>query len=396
MPQSSPMAPHAPAAPDDPLAGRRVLVVDDSRAVCVLLEELLGAHGADVVVANTFESALARHADGAPYDLVLLDLILPGAAGDGLALLERMRAVDVDSAIVMLTGAGGVTSAIDAVRKGADGYMEKSQLDVSAGGEAFVYALARAMQLRAGVRAHRELEAMRTDFYSMVTHDLRNPTGSVLAVLRLLLAEKAGPLAQPQRDLLAIALRSGEKLRALIDDVLDFAKIEAGSLALERRPEDLGALARAVAALAAPQARVRGQALTVDVPAVPVLADVDAERVEQVLDNLLSNALKYTPDGGAVWVQVAEEGGTAVLRVRDTGPGIAPARAHLLFAKYQRAAGTTTRGIVGTGLGLVIVKEVVAAHGGTITVDSTGVAGEGATFTVRFPLAAPALADVAA
>jgi signal transduction histidine kinase len=105
-----------------------------------------------------------------------------------------------------------------------------------------------------------------------------------------------------------------------------------------------------------------------------------------VLDNLISNAVKYTPDAGRITVQLRSEAGQAVLRVSDTGQGIPPTELSALFTKYHRLPGEATRGIHGTGLGLLIVKEIVEAHGGSVSAASEGIPGRGATFTVRIPL----------
>jgi two-component system sensor histidine kinase VicK len=114
---------------------------------------------------------------------------------------------------------------------------------------------------------------------------------------------------------------------------------------------------------------------------------VDPKRLEQVLDNLVSNAVKYTPDGGSIEVSLEADAARAVFRVRDDGKGIPPEQQPLLFARYQRVHGEATRGIQGTGLGLLIVKEIAEAHGGTVCVASEGVPGRGTVFTVTIPLA---------
>jgi signal transduction histidine kinase len=118
------------------------------------------------------------------------------------------------------------------------------------------------------------------------------------------------------------------------------------------------------------------------------MAWADAERMKQVFDNLLSNAVKYTPEGGQISVRLSEDpqSGQAVFRVRDTGRGIPRDQLPALFTKYHRVPGQATRGIRGTGLGLLIVKEIVEAHGGNVQVESEGIPGKGTTFTIRIPL----------
>jgi signal transduction histidine kinase len=171
----------------------------------------------------------------------------------------------------------------------------------------------------------------------------------------------------------------------LISNYLDFAKIDAGYLRLDRQPSDLAALVRRAAATAEPQAGVKRQELRVHAPEGELIATVDAEKLEQALENLLSNAVKYTPDGGTIDLSLASSDGRARFTVRDSGVGIEPDLIPSLFAKYQRLPGRAARMAGGTGLGLLIAREIVEAHGGTIGVTSTGVAGEGTTFEIEIP-----------
>jgi signal transduction histidine kinase len=363
---------------------RRVLTVDDSRAVRIFLSEVLASHGAWVDEAGTGEEALRLCGEGKGYDLILLDLHLPDT--DGIEVLRRIREDDDTTPVVMLTGSGGIQTATAAVRQGADGYIEKQHLDISGDEGSFLYALGQAVEHRAGHVAQRQLQEMKADFYSMVTHDLRNPAGNVWGAVRMLLSGKAGPLNPQQEQLLSLAHSSAGKLVGLIDDYLDFAAIDAGFLRLDVRDAELAEVVRASARQAGPQAVVRRQTLRVVLPDEPVPARVDPARLEQVLDNLLSNAVKYTPDGGTIEVALEADAERAVFRVRDDGNGIAPDQQSALFARYQRVPGEATRGIRGTGLGLLIVKEIVEGHGGTVRVESDGVPGRGTTFTVTIPL----------
>ena len=365
---------------------KRVLTVDDSRAVRVYLQDILSRHGASVLEASTGGEALALMDGGGGFDLVLLDLNLPDS--DGIEVLERIRATDETVPVVMITGAGGIQSATSAMRQGADGYIEKQHF-TQGDDDAFLYALQQAVEHRAGLVAQRQLQETKAEFYSMVTHDLRNPAGSVSGVLKLLLSGKAGPLTPKQEQLLTIARSSADKLAGLIDDYLDYATIDAGYLRLERREVDLRGVARHAADQNGPQAGLKQITIRLDLPRQPVTAHADAERIGQVLDNLLSNAVKYTPEGGWITLSLAEEDGSAVMRVRDTGIGIAPDQLPRLFLPFGRVPGESTRGIRGTGLGLVIVKEIAEAHGGSVVAESAGVAGRGTTFTVRIPLDPP-------
>jgi signal transduction histidine kinase len=360
--------------------------VDDSATIRAFLRNLLRGRGATVEEAATGQETLALWTAGKKYDLIILDLLLPDA--DGIQLLQRLRQTNDESAVVMLTGMGGIKSAIAAVQKGADGYIEKQDLSVGGDATEFFYALEQAMERRDGIVAQKQLQQVKADFYSMVTHDLRNPTGVITLSVSMMLEEEAGPLTADQREYLNLIRSSAERLTSLINDYLDYAKIDAGYLRLEPGETDLCDIVRAAVHLTELQARARQQTLIVDLPLQPLMAWADAERMKQVFDNLLSNAVKYTPEGGQISVRLSEDpqSGQAVFRVRDTGRGIPRDQLPALFTKYHRVPGQATRGIRGTGLGLLIVKEIVEAHGGNVQVESEGIPGKGTTFTIRIPL----------
>jgi signal transduction histidine kinase len=366
------------------LEGKRILTVDDSRAVRHegLAEE--GAHGAEVEEAASGQEALAVLAAGARFDLIVIDLILPDLSG--IDLVQRLRAADDASTIVMLSGAGDIATAMSAVREGADGFLEKRTLDATSDSVEFYYGLEQAFHHRQGIAAQRQVEQLKADFYSMVTHDLRSPAGSIAMALRMVLSGRGGPLTDRQRELLELADRAVSKLLGLVSDYLDFAKLDAGYFRPERRAADLAEIARASGREAEAQAGAKRQTLRLRLPDGPVPAHVDPSRLEHLLDNLLSNAIKYTPEGGRIELALEAAGGAARYRVRDTGQGISPAELPALFTKYHRVPGEATRGIAGVGLGLLIVKEIVEAHGGTVRAASTGVPGEGTTFLVELPL----------
>lgn len=238
-----------------------------------------------------------------------------------------------------------------------------------------------------------EMEAIRADFYAKVTHDLRSPTGAIMTCIELLTDEEYGygSLTTEQCELLDISRRMADKLLHLINGYLDFAKIEAGYLRLNKDEVELRGLVESSTYLFSFQCAKKEQTLKIDLPDEPVTAVADAERLQQVLDNLISNAVKYTSAGGQITVRLYREGEEAVISVKDTGPGIPAKDLPALFTKYHRVPGTTTHNIQGFGLGLFIVKEIVEAHHGLVLAESDGIPGHGSTFTVRIPLKAEEL-----
>ncbi len=361
---------------------KRILTIDDSSTIRTLLTNVLGNEGAEVEEAGDGKTALAMIASGKKYDLVLLDLLLPDT--NGIEILKRLREDNDEMAVVILTGLGGVKSAIAASQMGADGYFEKQDLS---GGDfsEFFYALARAFERRGGIVAQKQLQQVRTDFYSMVAHDLRSPISTLIVGFEMLLGPGGESFTAEQREILELSQMTGKKLLHLVNDYLDFAKIDAGYLKIEPADTDLNALVKESIQLTRLQAVARHQELVVTLPAEPLRAQVDADRFKQVLENLLSNAIKYTPEGGRITVELKAKGGEAEFRVIDTGKGLTPEQTPSLFSKYHRVPGEATRGISGTGLGLLIVKEIVQAHGGEVSAESAGVK-KGATFIVSVPL----------
>jgi len=369
------------------LVGKHILSVDDSSTIRKYLRNILSPYGVKVAEAASGDEALDILKSEHDFDMVILDLQMPGM--NGIEVLEALRTFNTDITVVVLTGQGDIRSASLAVKAGADGYIEKHYLPQMDHHDDLFYALGQSLDHRAGIVAQRQLEELKADFYSMVTHDLRNPAGTILMAIDVLLEETFGPLNAKQMQLLEMTKKSSDKLLGLVSDYLDFAKIDAGFLRLDRSDTDLKEVINEVVEMSQLQAQAKKHTLTADLPEKPLMAFVDGERLQQVLENLLSNAIKYTPDGGAINVSLKQDKGDAIIAVQDNGPGVPKDQLPALFAKYYRVPGKETKAIKGTGLGLVIVKEIVEGHGGVITAESEGVPGKGTTFTVRLPLESP-------
>jgi CheY-like chemotaxis protein/two-component sensor histidine kinase len=215
-----------------------------------------------------------------------------------------------------------------------------------------------------------------------MSHEIRTPLNGVLGMAQ---AMDADDLPQHQRERLRIIRRSGEALLALLNDVLDLSKIEAGKVELETGAIDFEVMGRELEASFQALCAAKDIYLKVDVePSASGRWTGDPTRVRQVLSNLIGNAVKFT-DRGSVEVAIRHGGQGVSIVVRDTGPGIEPERLGRLFQKFVQADATTTRRYGGTGLGLSICRELCELMGGDIGVEST--LGEGSTFTVQLPLA---------
>ena len=235
-----------------------------------------------------------------------------------------------------------------------------------------------------------ELDRLKSRFFANISHELRTPLTLMIAPLTDVLADERG-LAHWTRRAIEGPLQSARRLGELVDQILRLSRLEAGDARLDPRPEDLGALLRARVRAFAPVAASRRIVLEVDAPSESVVVRLDPEAMATVVDNLLSNALKYTPEGGRVRATLVlddatPDGAHAVLAVEDTGPGIPPEALPHVFERFYRAADGEPGGATpsaGTGIGLDLAHELVLLHEGTIDVESE--VGGGTVFTVRLP-----------
>jgi signal transduction histidine kinase len=237
----------------------------------------------------------------------------------------------------------------------------------------------------------REVDRMKDEFVSLVSHELRTPLTSIRGYVELLTDE--GALTADQQRFLNVVDRNSQRLLALVGDLLFLAQIDAGEFTLECEEVDLAKIVHESVEACRPLAESRDVELAEQIGSVlPLMGD--RARLAQVLDNLVSNALKFTPSGGRVRVALKAAGDRALLEVADTGVGIAAPEQPRLFERFFRSSAAKENAIPGTGLGLTITKAIVERHGGTIALDSAE--NEGTTVSVELPIEAPADVDVGA
>ena len=368
----------------------RILLVEDNPGDARLLREQLREASLHFDLTHVDRLSEARESvarDGA--DIVLLDLSLPD--GHGLETVRSMLEAAPEVPIIVLTGLDDETTAVQAVQAGAQDFLVKGQVEGGGLARAIRYArerkwldLERVRLLASEREARATAEAAvrgRDEVLRVVAHDLGNSMSAVLVTSTLLLrtlpegaeGEKARRRVENIRSLV-------EQMQRLRQDLLDVAMLEAGQMTLEKGPSGPGTLIEQSLERYAPVAEERSIELTSSVaPDLPrVMAD--ESRLLQVVANLLTNALKFTPPGGKIVLGAEPDRDGVRFFVRDTGPGIPPENLPRLFDRFW----TTKQGNpFGAGLGLAIAKGIVEAHGGRMWVEST--AGEGSVFAFTIP-----------
>lgn len=300
----------------------------------------------------------------------------------GRAPAEEVHSRDDCPAVEALTSGESVTESHDVIWR-RDGTSFPAQLQVRPLVDGLevkgaVVTVTDMTEIRAAEEALRRAVRARDQVVAVVSHDLRNPLGSVTGAAELLMELELPPEEEARQ--LDIIQRAARRMDRLVDDLLDAARIEAGGLKVEPRPEPVEPLVRAAVELLAPAAEAEGLQLRLRSGDELPLVRADRSRVEQVLANLVENAIKFSEPGGRIEVDVTAADGDVRIGVIDTGPGIAPEDVERLFDRFWQGGDGATRG---SGLGLAIAKGIVDAHGGRIWVESRP--GEGSTFYFTLP-----------
>ena len=395
-----------------------VLVVDDTPDNLALMSGLL-TDEYRVKVASSGEKALRIASSEAPPDLILLDIMMPGL--DGYAVCERLKGQPktANIPVIFLTAKSDMEDEKRGLELGAVDYITKpisppivmarvrNHLSLKAmtdslrdQNEYLEREVARRMCEQMAIREvavqNLQLEAasrMKSEFLANMSHELRTPLNAIIGFAEVLRDGLAGGLEPKQKDYANEIFVSGSHLLALINDILDLSKVEAGKMTLTLEPVSVSLLVQAGLQVVRETAMAHRQRLTALV--APDLGEVwlDGRKFKQILYNLLSNAVKFTPDGGEVRVEArratpkAPVGGPCgpflEIVVKDSGIGVSAADQARLFEPFTQIDSTLARRYQGTGLGLAMVKRLAELHGGTVALSSTS--GEGSTFTVRLP-----------
>jgi signal transduction histidine kinase len=410
-----------------------LLVVDDEENVAVTMGAILEMDGYDVAISTTGADAMRRLQEET-FDLVLTDLRLDDT--DGLTVIAEVCRLQPETVSIVLTGFASLESAIKALREGAYDYLIKPcdvdelravvargierrqlglQLNARVGeletANGIIRELNRDLQRRVDdataelqqlynqAQAHvaqlEELDRLKSRFLSMASHELKTPLTSVSGLAQVLLRRMKRRLEHGRPDeqewideqrghveRLELLNSQTSRLGRLVDELLDVSRIESGKLEFQLAPVDVPSLTQEVAE----RLQMSTSQHTIVVESfgefeAPIVADRD--HLEQVLDNLVSNAIKFSPDGGRIVVRARDDGGAVIVSVSDPGVGIPGHQLESVFGLFYQAEDPVSRRTGGMGLGLYISREIVTRHGGKIWAESEP--GRGSTFSFSLP-----------
>jgi signal transduction histidine kinase len=393
-----------------------ILLVDDQPNNLLALEAILEPLGQNLIRARSGNEALSRLLEN-DFALILMDVQMPDL--DGLETAALIRECDKSRhiPIIFLTAhdhtnvqifKGYSLGAVDylckpivpeVLRSKAAVFVELYQKTERVRQQAQLIQQNQEKELQRKLvqeRQHWEIERLRLEaakekeanqrkdeFLAMLAHELRNPLAPIFNALHIL--ELNGNKEAPAAEVRTVLNRQVRLLARLVDDLLDVSRITRGKIQLRREPLELAKLLARAQESARPSIEARGHKLEIIVPPEPLWLDADPTRLEQVLANLLNNAAKYTDPAGRITVLAERQEDTLILKVRDTGIGIAPETLPKLFDLFLQADRSLDRAQGGLGIGLTLARRLVEMHGGTIEASSEGL-GKGSEFTIRLPL----------
>jgi len=370
-----------------------ILVADDVEANVELLVDQLATLGFHTVVANDAPSALAACLERRP-DLVILDVSMPAGdlgVGDRDAGFEVCRRLKRDARtaripVIFVTALGDTSDRVKAIEAGADDFLTKphQRLVLNARVRALLKLKGATDALEESLRRLRELQKVRDDLMKMIVHDLKTPLTSVLATLEMARDGDFGALTPPQARALSDAEGKAEDLLALIEDLLEVARIEEQTITLQPEAIAPAALLAEIVYDWGLRFQQEGATATVDVADDAPVFHADKVLVKRVLSNLVQNALVHTAGPVRLVLAARSDPNGILITVEDDGPGIPSEYQEIIFRKFERVRAANAPRVRSSGLGLTFCRLAVESHGGRIWVKSAE--GAGSTFYVQLPI----------
>lgn len=371
-----------------------ILIVDDEKDIRQLLYQALTQMGGyRVEMAKDGEEALQK-IENSKFDLVLTDMRMPKM--DGLQLVNELSKKRPEIATVVMSGYGSIDAALEAVRRGASDFLSKPfnlpeiivRLNkVMEEKQRFNQMSNLITQLEESIAELKKLDQIKSEFVAVASHELRTPLTAIKNAVQLLLMEKMGELNENQKKFLAVAERNINRLMNILNDLLNLSRIESGKMVLKLEELNLRSILELIYFSFKPQGDEKSIELKLELPDELPPVYGDREKVEQILSNLISNSLKFTPPKGEIVISaklLESDEGVLAISVKDTGIGIPAEHLDKIFEKFYQVEGSLERSHGGTGLGLAITKGLVEAQKGKIFVKSEP--GKGSTFTFTLPL----------
>jgi two-component system, sensor histidine kinase and response regulator len=371
--------------PSIDLKGRRILAVDDDRINLRIIGGILRPEGYEIAEASSGEQALELYATFKP-NLVLLDVMMPGIDGFTTCRTLKKTYGDKCAPVIFVTAKSEADDVVMGFDAGGVDYLTKPfrPKEVVARIRTHLSNQQLAEQQKHLVSQLSKANADKDRFLGMCAHDLRNPLSSIRGLAELLDEGAVGDMSGEQKEIIQTIHGASQSMLLLVNELLDVATIEAGHLKLEKTPVSILEIVERSVHLSNIEAAKKNTKIEIVKSAGDPIVDVDRNKIRQVVDNLINNAVKYSPRGSIVTVLIHRNETMAGFAVRDSGPGIPESERHKLFKDYGTLSSVPTGGEKSTGLGLAICRKIIEAHNGTIGVDN--IPGRGAEFIVSLPL----------
>jgi len=360
-------------APRPPGAPETILVVDDEPVICDLCETVLGKYR--VLKAGNGAEALQIF-QKEHCDLILTDVMMPG--GSGINLLNRVKTLDPNAAVIIMTGFSQKDIVLSALKEGADDFIDKP-LNLLQLETAVEKSLAR-RRLKEEVAGLKQLDRYKSNFLSLISHKLRTPITAISLFLQNVEKGVYDPDDEVFRRNIKLVNNEVEYLGRLVSDLLSFSQVMEGNESLNLEPCDLNGIITEIV-----NELQRREGITTEFTASPVpLLHLDRSKITFAFQQIIENAYKFTGDAGCVSIALCSAGDTVRMAVTDTGIGIARQELAKVFEKFYQADPDNAGKVRGFGLGLFYARELVRRHGGSIDIDSEPQ--RGSTVTVTLPL----------